>query len=103
MTEKSPLCYCTGSHMTEKSPLCYCTGSHMTEKSLLLLYRACTGVGSQMTEKYFFDCLSDMYYGEDLSDALTSTLAYADYCEVTLGLSSWPARTLCNYFPISKL
>ncbi|XP_076451210.1 uncharacterized protein LOC143287150 [Babylonia areolata] len=65
------------------------------------LATSCTGVGSQMTEKYFFDCLSDVYHGEDLSDALPSTLAYADYCEVTLGLSSWPARTLCNYFPYS--
>ena len=51
-----------------------------------------------MTEKYFFDCLSDMYYGEDISDAMPSTIAYADYCQTTLSLATWPAKPLCNYF-----
>ena len=63
------------------------------------LFSNCEKLGVQVAQFYYNVCLSDVAVSKELSWAVYSVVSYADYCQVELGLTLWPAKQLCHHFP----
>ena len=57
------------------------------------------GALTDATSYYYAACLRSVAATGEASSSLDSVLVFASTCQRALGLSEWPARTLCNAFP----
>lgn len=56
------------------------------------IFRTCLPIGEVIQKKYHYDC--DTATGvKDVTEAIVD---YSDYCQTLLGLSTWPASSLCE-------
>lgn len=62
------------------------------------LHSSCNSLGPAVSTYYFKACVSVVVTTEDVEASLDIVIAYSDYCQSILGLSTWPARVLCNKF-----
>lgn len=60
---------------------------------------SCNPMGLAVSTHFFKACVSVALTTEDVTDSLSIVIAYSDYCQSVLKLSTWPARLLCNKFP----
>lgn len=63
------------------------------------IYTACKGLGNVTLEFYFRACVEAVVDTGLTVQSIDAVITVADYCQKTLGLSYWPAQTLCNKFP----
>ena len=67
------------------------------------LGRACQGLGtgasgiSRTHTIYYRSCLAISAISGDVTAGLEIVVAFSDLCQVSLGLATWPAQTICNY------
>jgi hypothetical protein len=59
----------------------------------------CNRIGAGVSTYYFKACFSVVVTTEHVAASLDIVIAYSDYCQSILELSTWPARQLCNKFP----
>ena len=64
-----------------------------------VLFNRCSRLGLQVAQFYYRVCLKDIYISAGFHWTMLAVVAYSDYCQVALNLSSWPARELCSEFP----
>ncbi len=57
----------------------------------------CQGLGNPSRTVYYRACLGLTSVSDNIIVGVTIVVAYSDYCQVSLGLITWPARALCNY------
>ena len=63
------------------------------------LHSTCNPLGPAVSTYYFKACVSVVITTRDVGASLYVVIAYSDYCQSMLVLSTWPARLLCNKFP----
>lgn len=56
------------------------------------IFRTCLPIGEVLQKKYYYDC--DTATG--VKDVTEAIIDYSDYCQNLLGLSTWPASSLCE-------
>ena len=57
----------------------------------------CRQLGALSQTVYYRTCLEVTLASGDIATGVSIMVAYADYCQVSLGLKSWPARSVCNH------
>ena len=61
------------------------------------LGHACTGNNSGSSQYYYRACVRVIATWNSVSVGVDVVVAYADTCQVSLNVSFWPARQMCNY------
>lgn len=77
----------------EKDAKLWCTKNIETSPAGMI----CKAIGVGTIEFYYRSCLriiSGFGFNVNVSDAV---IAFADYCQSSLNLDTWPARQMCNY------
>ncbi|KAK3755990.1 hypothetical protein QZH41_003343 [Actinostola sp. cb2023] len=60
------------------------------------LGRTCNGLGQGSTDFYYRSCLQIIGSYDSIDVGVEVVVAFADACEVSLNLTLWPARQMCN-------
>ena len=60
---------------------------------------SCSPINKDAKTFYVKQCVEAIVKKGILSAALSTTISFADYCQNSLKLGSWPAQPLCNAFP----
>lgn len=63
------------------------------------LFETCSRLGNVTLEFYLRACITKVAASGERSQSMATIVALSDYCQVTLKLSFWPARRLCNHYP----
>ena len=63
------------------------------------IHTACRLLGNVTLEFYFRACVQAVVDTGSTVQSIDAVITISDYCEKMLGLSYWPAQSLCNKFP----
>lgn len=63
------------------------------------IHGACRLLGNVTLEFYFRACVQAVVDTGSTVQSIDAVITISDYCQKTLGLSYWPAQSLCNKFP----
>lgn len=63
------------------------------------IYSACNSLGNVTMEFYFRACVEAVVDTGVTVQSIDAVITLSDYCQKMLGLTYWPAQSLCNKFP----
>ena len=78
--------------VANKEMIDWCTGHILNSP----VRHICSGLGTPTRTVYYRACLGVTSASGDVIAGVSIVVAYSDYCQVSLGLITWPARLLCN-------
>ena len=66
------------------------------------LYAKCEALTIQVAQFYYKACLHDISLSLDLHSAVHAVVTFADFCQSSLELIEWPAKSLCHHFVLQR-